>query len=158
MNHHNGDVLAITFDKKHHQVEKIKLYRQDGFGHYYYDPKAQVKIPSSLTTKKDAVNATKKVSRHISDVDRWHHKVTPVYNAQHQIVDFEPKLALRHHTKITNAKRYLTHLNHHHADYLFRKNNDNLLISPVNYVKDFIYADRNKEMVLAHNLHKLSRD
>ena len=73
------------------------------------------------------------------------------------IIDFEPRIALKHYTHIQNAKRYLRHLNNHHADFLFRRNNKGRLLAPWNYVKDVIYEDRNKEMVLAHKVHKLSK-
>ena len=86
-----------------------------------------------------------------------HHKVRPVFNADHKIIDFEPRLNLKHHTQVQNAKRYLRHLENHHADFLFRKNNKGRLMAPWNYVKDAIYEDRNKEMVLAHKVHKLTK-
>ena len=61
------------------------------------------------------------------------------FNADHKIIDFEPRLNLKHHTQVQNAKRYLRHLENHHADFLFRKNNKGRLMAPWNYVKDAIY-------------------
>ena len=110
-----------------------------------------------MTTKKDIVKASKKIGGHNTHhIDKWHHQVVPIYNAQHQITGFKPKLALEHHARIQNAKRYLRHLDHHHAIYLSTTSR-NTLLKPINYLKDAIYADRNKEMVLAHKIHKLSR-
>ena len=43
---------------------------------------------------------------------------------------------LKHHTQIQNAKRYLRHLENHHADFLFRKNNRGTLKVPWNYLKE----------------------
>ncbi len=103
------------------------------------------------------MEAGKKVSRHVASARHWHHKVRPIFNADHKIIDFEPRLNLKHHTQVQNAKRYLRHLENHHADFLFRKNNKGRLMAPWNYVKDAIYEDRNKEMVLAHKVHKLTK-
>ena len=110
-----------------------------------------------MATKENIVAAGKKVSHHISDIKNWHHRVKPVFNADHKIIDFEPRITLKHHEHIQNAKRYLRHLDNHHADFLFRKNNKGRLMAPWNYVKDVIYEDRNKEMVIAHKVHKLSK-
>ena len=157
MNHKNGDVLKVTVDNKDKSLKNLQLYRQDGLGNYYYDKNSQLKHQDNLATKKDIVKASKEIGAHNTHhIDKWHHKVKPVYNAEHKITDFEPKLALEHHTKIKNAKRYLRHLNHHHADFLFRANKG-LLRQPLNYLKDAIYTDRNKEMVIAHKVHKIAK-
>ena len=137
--------------------KKIRLYRQDGLGNYYLDPHAEFKDQKSPATKENIVEAGKKVSDHISSAENWHHKVRPIFNAEHKIVDFEPRLHLEHHTKIQNAKRYLRHLERRHADLIFRKNSKTPLLIPWNYIKDMIYEDRNKEMVLAHKVHKLRK-
>lgn len=158
MNHTTGDVIEVRMDKKNKSFKKIRLYRQDGLGNYYLDPHAELKDRNSLATKENIVKAGKKVSRHLSsNINEWHHKVRPVFNADHKIVDFEPRLNLKHRMHIQNAKRYLRHLENHHADFLFRKNNKGRLMAPWNMVKDAIYEDRNKEMVLAHKVHKLSK-
>ncbi|EEQ26899.1 hypothetical protein L2302_01580 [Lactobacillus gasseri] len=157
MNHKNGDVLKVTVDNKDKSLKNLQLYRQDGLGNYYYDKNSQLKHQDNLATKKDIVKASKEIGAHNTHhIDKWHHKVTPVYNAEHKITDFEPKLALEHHAKIKNAKRYLHHLNHHHADFLFLANKG-LLRQPLNYLKDAIYTDRNKEMVIAHKVHKIAK-
>ncbi|WP_046432943.1 hypothetical protein [Lactobacillus sp. N54.MGS-719] len=157
MNHVNGDVIEVKMDHKDKSFKKLRLYRQDGLGNYYLDPHAQLEDQNGLATKENIVNAGKKVSQHIADTKNWHHKVHPIFNADHKIIDFEPRIALKHYTHIQNAKRYLRHLNNHHADFLFRRNNKGRLLAPWNYVKDVIYEDRNKEMVLAHKVHKLSK-
>lgn len=157
MNHTNGDVIEVKTDKKNKSFKKLRLYRQDGLGNYYLDPHAELKDRNSLATKENIVEAGKKVSRHVASARHWHHKVRPVFNADHKIIDFEPRLNLKHHTQVQNAKRYLRHLENHHADFLFRKNNKGRLMAPWNYVKDAIYEDRNKEMVLAHKVHKLTK-
>ncbi|CDI61368.1 hypothetical protein QFX17_07350 [Lactobacillus helveticus] len=156
MNHKNGDVLKVTVNKED-SVKNLQLYRQDGLGNYYLDKNSRLKKQDNLTTKEDIVKASKKIGGHNTHhIDKWHHQVVPIYNAQHQITGFKPKLALKHHARIQNAKRYLRHLDHHHAIYLSTTSR-NTLLKPINYLKDAIYADRNKEMVLAHKIHKLSR-
>lgn len=157
MNHKNGDVIEVRMDKKNKTFKKIRLYRQDGLGNYYLDPHAEFKDQKSPATKENIVEAGKKVSDHISSAENWHHKVRPIFNAEHKIVDFEPRLHLEHHTKIQNAKRYLRHLERRHTDFIFRKNSKTPLLIPWNYIKDMIYEDRNKEMVLAHKVHKLRK-
>ena len=157
MNHTNGDVIEVRMDKKNKSFKKIRLYRQDGLGNYYLDQNAEFKDQKSLATKENIVNAVKKVSNHINKIEDWHHKVKPIFNADHKIIDFEPRLNIKHYTQIQNAKRYLHHLEKNHVDFLFRKNNKAPLMAPWNYVKDVIYEDRNKEMVLAHKVHKLSK-
>ena len=156
-NNKNGDVIEVRMDKNNKSFEKLRLYRQDGLGNYYLDPHAELKDRKDLATKENIINAGKKMSHHVAKVDDWHHKVTPIFNADHKIIDFEPRLNLKHHTQIQNAKRYLRHLENHHADFLFRKNNRGTLKVPWNYLKDVIYEDRNKEMVLAHKVHKLTK-
>ncbi len=158
MNHSNGDVLKVTVNEKDHSMKNLRLYRQDGYGNYYFDKNAQAKNLNNLATKEDVVKASKEIGAHNTHhADKWHHEVVPVYNTQHKIIDFKPKLDLKHHKKIQNAKRYLRHLNHHHADFLFQLCNRGLLITPLNYVRDLIYEDRNREMVLAHKVHKLAK-
>ncbi|WP_297816008.1 hypothetical protein [uncultured Lactobacillus sp.] len=157
MNDKNGDVIEVKMDKKNQSFKKLRLYRQDGLGNYYLDPHAELKDRNSLATKENIVEAGKKVSQHVASAHHWHHKVRPIFNSNHKIIDFEPRLNLKHHTQIQNAKRYLRHLENHHADFLFRKNNRGTLMVPWYYLKDVIYEDRNKEMVLAHKVHKLTK-
>lgn len=159
MNYKNGDVLKITVNKDH-SLKNIQLYRQDGLGNYYLDKHSKLKNLNTVATKKDVVKASKKIGSHNTHhIDKWHHEVIPVYNAQHQITDFKPKLSLEHHARIQNAKRYLHHLDHHHADFLFLTDhyNTEFLHHPVNSLRSAIYADRNREMVLAHKVHKLAK-
>lgn len=157
MNHKNGDVLKVTVNKKNPSLKNLRLYRQDGFGNYYYVKHSKLKNCNNLSTKKDVIKASKEIGGHNTHhIDNWHHKVEPVYNADHKITDFEPKLAIAHHTKVKNAKRYLRHLSHHHANFLFLANKG-LLKKPYYQLKDAIYTDRNKEVVIAHKLHKVAK-
>ena len=91
MNHTNGDVIEVKMDKNNKSFRKLRLYRQDGLGNYYLDPHAELKDRNSLATKENIVEAGKKVSRHVSNVDDWHHKVTPIFNSDHKIIDFRPR-------------------------------------------------------------------
>lgn len=160
MNHKNGDVLKVTVndkDKKH-ESKNIKLYRQDGLGNYYTDKKSQLKGVSNLDTKKDIIAAGKKIGAHNTHhLDKWHHKVSPVYGAGHHVTDFEPKVPITHHTQVKNAKRYLRHLKHDHAAFLFYKHKRGLLRHPWSTLREAILTDRNKEMVIAHKVHKISK-
>lgn len=158
MNHSNGDVLKVTVSGQDHAVKSLRLYRQDGYGNYYFDRHAQMKNREHLATKKDVVRASKEIGAHNTrHAEKWHHEVVPIYNAQHQVMDFKPRLVLKHHKKIQNAKRYLRHLNHHHAAFLFQNSSRSWLMIPLNTLRDWIYEDRNREMVLAHKVHKLAR-
>lgn len=157
MDHVNGNVIEVRMDKKNKTFKKIRLYRQDGLGNYYLDPNAEFKDHGKEATKENIVKAGEKVSQHLAPTKHWHHKVRPIFNSDHKIIDFEPRLNLKHHTYVQNAKRYLRHLGNHHADFLFAKNSDNSLMAPWNYVKNAIYEDRNKEMVIAHKVHKLTK-
>lgn len=156
MNHSNGDVLEVTVNDQDHSIKKLTLYRQDGLGNYYFDPNAQLDDQNSLSTKDDVVRASKQIGGHNTHhIDKWHH-TDPIFNAHHQVTGFCEKLELRHHTRIQNAKRYLRHSDHHHADFLFR-NNHGIFMTPFNYLRNAIYQDRNFEMVLAHKVHKLAK-
>lgn len=157
MNHKNGDVLKVTVNPKDSAVKNLQLYRQDGLGNYYLDKNSRLKKQDNLVTKEDIIRASKKIGGHNTHhIDKWHHSVDPIYNSEHQITGFKPELELKHHDKIKNAKRYLRHLDHNHADFLFTATKS-ILWKPINYLKNAIYADRNKEMVLAHKIHKLRK-
>lgn len=157
MNHKNGDVLKVTVNPKDHSLKNLQLYRQDGLGNYYYDKHSKLKNLDNLITKQDVIKASKEIGGHNTHhFDKWHHEVTPIYNADHQITGFKPKLNINHHTQVKNAKRYLRHLNHKHTSFLFTKEHS-LWKKPINSLKDAIYTDRNKEIVIAHKVHKLSK-
>ena len=102
MNDKNGDVIEVKMDKKNQSFKKLRLYRQDGLGNYYLDPHAELKDRNSLATKENIVEAGKKVSQHVASAHHWHHKVRPIFNSNHKIIDFEPRLNLKHHTQIQN--------------------------------------------------------
>ena len=157
MNYRNGDVLKVTVNQKTHSFKNLRLYRQDGFGNYYYVKHSKLKDCSNLLTKQDVIKASKEIGGHDThQLNQWHHNVEPVYNSQHSITDFEPKVHIKHHIKVNNAKRYLRHLNHHHANFLFRANKG-FFRKPYYQLKDAIYTDRNKEIVIAHKVHKLAK-
>ena len=160
MNHKNGDVLKVTVDDKDkkHDAKNIKLYRQDGLGNYYSDKKAQLKGVRHLETKKDIIKAGREIGAHNTHhLDKWHHKVSPIYSEDHHVTDFEPKVKIAHHTRVKNAKRYLRHLKHHHADLLLYKHKKGVLKHPWATLREAILTDRNKEIVIAHKVHKVSK-
>ncbi len=158
MNHKNGDVLRVTVNRKDHALKSLRLFRQDGLGHYYFDKNAAAKNLDNLKTKKDVIKASKEIGAHNTHhLNKWHHEVFPVYNSQHQIIDFKPKLDLKHRKKIENAKRFLRHSNNDEADFLFELYDKGLLGTYFHQLKDWIYQDRNTEMVIAHKIHKLEK-
>ncbi len=158
MNHKNGDVLKVTVDRKDHSLKNLRLYRQDGFGHYYFDKNAEAKNLDNLKTKEDVIKAGKKIGAHNTHhIEKWHHEVKPVYNSQHKIIDFEPKLNLEHHKQVQNAKRFLHHADDSDVDYLFELYDKGLLGTYFHQIMDWIYRDRNKEVVIAHKIHKVEK-
>ncbi len=158
MNHKNGDVLKVTVKNDDHSVKNLKLYRQDGFGHYYYDQTSQAKNIDHLETKEDVIAASKEIGAHNTHhLGKWHHEVKPVYNNRQNIIDFRPKLALKKHKQIQNAKRFLRHYNQKHAYFLFELSSQGPIASSLSQLRDWIYEDRNKELVLDHKIRKLAK-
>ena len=74
-----------------------------------------------------------------------------------RLLTLSPNLLLEHHAKIKNAKRYLRHLNHHHADFLFLANKG-LLRQPLKLSQKMRFILTVLKKWSLHKVHKIANN